>query len=248
MLMNTFPIILSVIIAFAATLSAGIFAKKLKNRIGIVCAFSAGFFIALSLFEFLPDILVLLPTAQINLDRVFLTAVIGFVSLFAINRSFSRLHVKKHTMAQNTFQPRIGLLSSLEFCSHSFLEGIAIGVSFQLQFGLGIFIAMAVISHDICDGISTLAIMLDSGNSLRSSMRLLLIDAVAPALGAISTLFFGIPNFILVYVLSFLLGSFLYIGSGILLPDAYRMNRPITTLAFFMTGFFLILILARIIS
>ncbi len=246
--MNTFPIILSVIIAFAATLSAGIFAKKLKNRIGIVCAFSAGFFISLSLFELIPDILLLLPAAQITLDRFLLTAVIGFVSLFAINRKFSMLHMKKHNMAKNTFKPRIGLLSTLEFCAHAFLEGIAIGVSFQLQFGLGIFIAMAVISHDFCDGISTLALMLDSGNGLRSSMRLLLVDAVAPIFGAISTLFFGTQNFILVYALSFLMGSFLYMGFGILLPDAYRMNRPITTLAFFITGFLLILILARIIS
>ena len=236
------------IIAFAATLSAGLFAKKLKNRIGIVCAFSAGFFIAISFFELLPDILVLLPEAQITLDRLFLTAVIGFVSLFAINRSFSRLHMKKHTMAKNTFQPRIGLISTLEFCSHAFLEGIAIGVSFQLQFDLGIFIAVAVISHDFCDGISTLALMLDSGNSLSSSMRLLLLGAIAPALGAISTLFFGIQSFILVYALSFLLGSFLYMAGGVLLPDAYKMNRPITTLVFFIIGFFLILIIASIIS
>jgi zinc transporter ZupT len=247
-MMNAFPIILSVIIAFAATLSAGIFAEKLKNKIGIVCAFSAGFFISLSLFELLPDILTLLPAAQITLDKLFLTAASGFVSLFAVNHKFSSLRMKNHAMAKNTFKPRIGLLSTLEFCSHAFLEGIAIGVSFQLQFGLGIFIALAVISHDFCDGISTLAIMLDSGNSLRSSIKLLLVDAAAPILGATSTLFFGIQNFILVYALSFLLGSFLYMGGGILLPDAYRMNRPITTIAFFITGFFVILILARIIS
>jgi len=156
--------------------------------------------------------------------------------------------MKKHAMTKTTFQPRIGLLSTLEFCSHAFLEGIAIGVSFQLQFGLGIFIAVAVISHDFCDGISTLALMLNSGNSLKSSMSMLLIDAIAPAFGAVATLLFAIQNYLLVYILSFLFGSFLYLGGGTLLPDAYRMNRPIVTVVFFLFGFFLILILTKIIT
>ena len=246
--MNTLPIVLSVIIAFAATLSAGLFVTKLKNRIGIVCAFSAGFFIALSLFGLLPDILELAPVAQISLDQLLLTAIVGFGVLFVLNRSFSKLQMKKHTMTRMTFQPRVGLLSTLEFCSHAFLEGIAIGVSFQLQFGLGIFIAVAVVSHDFCDGISTLALMLDSGNNLKSSMGMLFIDAIAPVLGAITTLFFAIQNYILVYSLSFLFGSFLYLGAGTLLPDAYRMNRPIVTVIFFLIGFILILVLTKIIT
>ncbi len=149
---------------------------------------------------------------------------------------------------ENNFKPRIGLLSTLEFCSHAVLEGLAIGVSFQLQFGLGVFIAMAVISHDFCDGISTLALMLNSGNSLKSSIGMLFVDAIAPALGAAFSLLFVVQNYLLVYSLSFLLGSFLYIGVGTLLPDAYRMNRPIVTVVFFTVGFLMILILTRIVN
>ena len=88
-------------------------------------------------------------------------------------------------------------------------------MSFQLQFGLGIFIAIAVVSHDFCDGISTLTLMLNSGNSLKSAMRMLFIDAIAPALGAATTLVFAVQNCFLVYSLSFLFGgSFLYVGGG----------------------------------
>lgn len=128
----------------------------------------------------------------------------------------------------------------MEFCSHAFLEGVAIGVSFQFQFGLGVLVALAVVSHDFCDGVSTLALMLNSGNTLKSSMSMLVVDAFAPLLGAMFTLFFAIQSYFLVYVLAFLLGSFLYIGGGTLLPDAYRMNRPIVTVVFFLVGFLLI--------
>jgi zinc transporter ZupT len=246
--MNALPIIISVVIAFVATLSAGLFVKKLKNHIGIVCAFSAGFFVSISLFDLLPEILAIAAEAQISLYKLLILGIIGFSFLFALNRSFSKLHLKKHTMTKNIFLPRIGLLSTLEFCSHAFLEGIAIGVGFQLQFGLGLFIAVAVVFHDFCDGISTLALMLNSGNSLKSSINMLFIDAIAPVLGAVVTLLFTIQNYFLVFILSFLLGSFSYLGCGTLLPDAYRMNRPIVTIVFFLIGFVLILLLTKIID
>ena len=245
--MNALPIILSAIIAFGATLSAGIFIKKFKSNIGIVCAFSAGFFIALALFDLLPDILTLAPEAQISLDKLLLTGAVGFIFLFAIDRGFSSLHMKNHTKTKNSFRPRIGLLATVEFCSHGFLEGLAIGLSFQVQFSLGIFVAIAVVSHDFCDGISTLTLMLNSGNTPKSSLRLLFVDAIAPVVGAATTLFVAIPESFLIFSLSFLVGGFLYIGGGTLLPDAFKMNRPSTTVSLFSFGFFLVIFFTKII-
>jgi zinc and cadmium transporter len=160
--MNFLPTVLSAIIAFVATISAGLFIKKFKSNIGIICAFSAGFFISLVLFDLLPDVLALAPKAQISIDQLFLSGIAGFVFLFALNFGFSRFHIKNHTMTK-TSHPRIGLIATLEFCSHGFLEGLAIGLSFQIQFSLGVVVAIAVVSHDFCDGISTLTLMLNSG-------------------------------------------------------------------------------------
>ncbi len=246
--MNTLPIILSAGIAFAATVSAGIFIKKFKDHIGIVCALSAGFFISLALFDLLPEILIIAPEAQISPVTLLITGSFGFVFLFVLERVFSLFHLKKHSMTKMSLQPRIGLLATLEFCSHGFLEGLAIGLGFQIQLGLGIIVAIAVVSHDFCDGISTLALMLNSGNSLKSSLRLLFVDAVAPVIGATATLFVIVQESFLVFSLSFLVGSFLYIGGGTLLPDAYRMNRPILTVFFFMTGFLIVLLFTKIIA
>ena len=245
--MNTLPIILSAIIAFGATLSAGIFIKKFKSNIGIVCAFSAGFFIALALFDLLPDILALATESQISLDKLLLTGIVGFLFLFAIDHGFSSLHMKDHTITKSTYRPRIGLLATLEFCSHGFLEGLAIGLSFQVQISLGVFVAIAVVSHDFCDGVSTLTLMLNSGNTPKSSLKLLFVDAIAPVIGAATTLFVAIPESFLTFSLSFLVGSFLYIGAGTLLPDAYKMNRPISTVSLFMFGFFLVFLFTKII-
>lgn len=244
--MNTLAISLSVIIAFAATLSAGIFVRKFKSNIGVVCAFSAGFFISLSLFDLLPNILSLVSETQIPAERPLLLTVGGFLLLFALDRAFSKFHSKEHNMEKKMLHPRIGLLSTMEFCSHGFIEGLAIGLSFQFQFGLGVFVAIAVISHDFCDGINTLALMLNSGNTLKSSMGMLFVDAIAPVLGAVTTLAFSIESYFLTFMLSFLAGSFLYMGGGSLLPDAHRMNRPVVTLIFFALGFLLVVLFTTI--
>ncbi len=237
---------ISAIVAFAATLSAGIFVRKIQQSIGIVCAFSAGFFIAIPLVELLPEVLSLAADTQISLEIPLAISASGFFLLFALDRAFSRFHLRYNHEQKNTLRPRIGLLSTLEFCSHGVIEGLAIGVGFQLQFALGIIVALAVVSHDFCDGVSTLVLMLNSGNSQTSSMKMLLIDAIAPVLGIAITLFFSIENHLLVLILSFLGGSFLYIGGGTLLPDANRMNRPIVTLVLFSFGFSLVALFAAI--
>ncbi len=246
--MNATPILMSGVIAFAATLSAGVFIKRFRSNIGILCAFSAGFFIALSLFELMPGIFSLAAAAEIAaFEGLVLPAAGGFFLLFALDRVFLRFDLRRNHMSITKHQSRVGLLSTLEFCSHGFIEGLAIGFSFQIQFGLGIFVAIAVVSHDFCDGTSTLTLMLNSGNSLKSSMGMLFVDAFAPVLGAITTLLLQVQDYLLVYALSFLLGSFLYIGGGTLLPDAYRMNRSLTTAVFFLIGFFLILLFAQLV-
>lgn len=244
--MNAIPIILSAIIAFAATLSAGIFVKRLQHNIGVICAFSAGFFIALSLVELLPEVFLLAAGAQLSFEKPLFTAACGFFFLFALDSVLSRFHLKNYKEQTIALRPRIGLLTTLEFCSHGFIEGLAIGVGFQLQFGLGLVVAIAVVSHDFCDGVSTLALMLNSGNRLKSSLSLLFIDSIAPVLGALATIFFSVENYVLVLMLSFLAGSFLYIGGGTLLPDANKMNRPIVTVILFSLGFLLIMLFTAI--
>ncbi len=247
--MDALPIIISALIAFCATLSAGIFIKKFESTIGIVCAFAAGVFIALSLFDLLPSIFSMTFVGNIPYAGPLAAGFAGFFFLFAIDRGFSKFYSKDHTnMMMKIPRSQVGLLSTIEFSSHGFIEGLAIGVSFQLDLSLGIFVTIAVVSHDFCDGISTLALMLNSGNTMKSSISMLIVDAIAPVLGAVTTLFFAIQNYFLAFALSFLAGSFIYMGAGSLLPDADKMNRPIITVSFFASGFLTILFLTRIIG
>ena len=244
--MNDLPIFVSVITAFCATLSAGLLARKMQRNMGIVCAFAAGFFIALPLFDLLPDILSILPQVQVTFYLLLGTAIAGFFFLYGIYHATPNAHSRNHE--HQTTRPEVGLFSTIEFCAHGFLEGLAIGLSFGINFTLGVLVAFAVISHDFCDGMSTLTLMLKSGNSLKASLGMLLVDASAPVFGAFASFLFVYESAIVVYALAFLIGSFLYIGAASLLPDAYHMAGRNVTASFFALGFGIILVISRILA
>jgi len=43
-------------------------------------------------------------------------------------------------------------------------------------------------------------------------MSMLFVAAIAPILGAVTTLLFTVQDYVMIYALSFLVGNFLYIG------------------------------------
>jgi ZIP family zinc transporter len=144
--------------------------------------------------------------------------------------------------------PLGGLFATSELSVHSFIDGLAIGFGLEADVHVGIIIALAVICHDFTDGLSTVTVMLNSGNSLKNSLRMLLLDAVAPVLGAVATLFFQLPQYYMVLLLPFFAGGFLYLGASDLLPQAHKSNPTALTALLCTIGCVLIFILTFILS
>ena len=206
--------------------------------------FARGF----AFFDLTPDILALAPRAQVPIQMPVFTALIGFFFLYSLDHGLFQILKTDTHINKRKRNLTLGATSALEFSAHGFIEGLAIGISFQFEWSLGLVVALAVISHDFCDGMSTLTLMLNSGNSMKSSMVMLFLDAIAPISGAVATLFFLVPEYYLVYALAFLAGSFVYMSTGNLLPEAYRKNGSIATFVFFFAGVFAIFALSKLIN
>jgi ZIP family zinc transporter len=242
---NLYPILLG-LAALLSTLAGGLVATKLSSsRLGTLTAFAAGVLIAVPLFDLLPEALKLAEQVGMNLSRPLEFTALGFVFLYILERYFSVHRVCEGGVCRNVRHPKGGLLGALELSAHSFVDGFAIGLGFHVANSVGFVVALAVVSHDFADGINTVTVMLKSGNSLKPSMRMLLLDAVAPLLGAATTLFITLPEGALVFLLSFFAGGFLYLGAGDLLPEAHEQNPPLISVASSLTGFLLIFGLTR---
>jgi ZIP family zinc transporter len=77
---------------------------------------------------------------------------------------------------------------------------------------------------------------------------MLLLDAIAPVLGAASTVLIAVPERALIYILPFFAGGFLYLGASDLLPEAHEKNPPAVSLVLSLAGFLLIFLITRFLN
>ena len=95
---------------------------------------------------------------------------------------------------------------------------------------MGLLIALGVIAHDLSDGLNTVTVILAHGNSVGRARLWLILDMIAPVLGACATLLVPLSG-VLPWMLAFFAGSFLYIGASDLLPEAKEHDSPLVAVA-----------------
>ena len=233
-------------IAFLSTLLGGLAAVRFRTWFGTLAAFASGVLIAVPLFDLLPEALTLGAASKIPPQNVMYVTAAGFLFLLTLSRYISVHRICEDGICRNVRHPQAGWFGASELSLHSFMDGFAIGLGFQANTEAGLLVAAAVIAHDFSDGMNTVTVMLHAGNSLRSSLQMLIVDAVAPVLGAVSTLFIVAPPSVLVYLLPFFAGGFLYLGASDLLPEAHEKNPPLVSLLSTLAGFFVIFAIVQV--
>jgi ZIP family zinc transporter len=209
---------------FVSTLSGGLFALKFHSRLHFVLSFTAGVLLGVVSFDILPEIFELAQENGIDPIGAMVTLVTGFL-LFHSLEKFVLIHHAQEKSYSDHHHPQLGVLSSLALIGHSFMDGVAIGIAFQVSPAVGAIVAIAVIAHDFCDGLNTVSLMLVHNNTPRRSFVMLVLDSLAPVLGAVSTLAYHVPAFVLVLYLGFFAGFLLYIGASDILPEAHSKAR-----------------------
>jgi zinc transporter ZupT len=209
--------------AFLATLFGGLFALRFKDQLHLILGFSAGAVIAVAFFDLMPEALSL---AGKTYDGGFILKVVavGFVVYLLLDRLvFTHNHT--HDESSEVGHAHRGWLGAGSLSIHSFLDGVAIGLAFQVSSAVGLVVTVAVLVHDFSDGINTVNMILRSNGNKREAFTWLTLDAVAPVLGIISTRFFTLGESTLGLILALFSGFFLYIGASDLLPESHH-NHP----------------------
>lgn len=211
-------IIFITIAAFVSTLLGGIFALHLhvKDRLHLILGFSAGAIIAVVFFDLLPEALELARGAYVA-STILAVTMFGFVLYLILDR-FVLLHSHEEHK-EHHYRGHVGA-GSLSL--HSFLDGVAIGLAFQVSAAVGAVVSIAVLSHGFSDGINTVNVILKHGGERKQALRWLFMNALSPALGVLSTAFFVMPQDMLGLLLALFAGFFLYISATDLIPESYH--------------------------
>ena len=140
------------------------------------------------------------------------------------------------------------MLGAGSLCVHSFLDGFSIGLAFKVSTTVGAFVASAVLVHDFSDGVNTVSLILKNRGGDRSAFRWLVIDAVAPIIGAASTMVFTLQEAMLGLGLAAMAGFFLYIGASDLLPESYHDHPTLWTTAMTIFGALTMFVAIRLVN
>lgn len=234
-------IILITIAAFVTTLVGGLFALRLKDRLHLILGFSAGAIIAVAFFDLLPEALELVGSVY-SVSTVLTATVVGFALYLVLDRSFFH-HDNEEGEEHHSHRGTIGA-GSLSL--HSFLDGVAIGLAFQVSSAVGAVVAAAVLAHKFSDGINTVNMVLKHDGGRTQALRWLFIAAVAPVLGILSTLLFTIPGEQLGLLLALFAGFFLYIGATDLIPESYHRHPVHFTTYMTLLGMLVLYVLIKL--
>lgn len=231
--------------ATLATLLGGAFAIKNRDKLHLILGFSAGAVIAVAFFDLLPEALEL---AGERFPISTITAVLagGFLLFMVFDRLFS-LHPHSDEDCENCGNAtHRGVVGATTLSIHSFLDGAAIGLAFKVSAEVGLIVTLAVLAHDFSDGINTVGLILKNNGGLRQAWKWLIVDALAPALGVLSTLFFTLSASTLGLVLAGFCGFFIYIGASDLLPESHHRHPTLWTTAATLAGAAIIFLAIKI--
>ncbi|MFA6536095.1 MAG: ZIP family metal transporter [Candidatus Paceibacterota bacterium] len=218
-------IIVIAIGAFAATLLGGLFALRYQDKLHLILGFSAGAVIGVAFFDLLPEA-VGLSSGSFDISTVSSVIALGFVLFMILDRVLAACHHDDDHCENQSHRGRLGA-GSLSF--HSFLDGLAVGLAFQVSVSVGLVVAIAVLVHDFSDGINTVGMILKNGGTKKQAFSWLTLDALAPVLGIIVAYFLKVPEQILGILLAIFCGFFFYIGASDLLPESHHRHPTIWT-------------------
>ena len=231
---------------FLSTLFGGIFAFKYSDKLHKILGYTAGVLMGVVAFDLLPEIFKSLQDLHMDPTVPMVALVIGFLLFHFLEKSILLHHGQESDYGAH-HHPHVGFASALALSGHSFLDGVGIGLGFQVDPKIGIAVAIAVIAHDFSDGLNTVGLMLVHKNERAKAIKMLLVDAFAPVLGALSTLLIHVSDKGLVVYLGFFAGFLLYIGASEILPEAHSEHSSYSTMFLTLLGAVFMFVVTRFI-
>jgi zinc transporter ZupT len=245
-------ILLFTVLAFVSTFIGGLVGLRYKDKLHLILGLTAGILLGVVSFDIFPEIVELIEQTGTDPIVPMIALVFAFLLFHILEKSLLIHHSQEESYAKHDHgghkHPHVGVLSALALIGHSFLDGVGIGLGFQISSEIGLLVAFAVVAHDFSDGLNTVSLMLAHKNTNKKALWFLVADSFAPVLGGLSTLFFTVSSEVLLIYLGFFSGFLLYIGASDILPEAHSQKSSYKTIGMTVFGVVFIFVITRILG
>ncbi len=161
----------------------------------------------------------------------FIIVLLGFTAFYAVE-SMIMIHPRHDVEAEGPHKhSRLGILSIVGLTSHSLIDGVVIAVGFKAGSQMGLMATVAVILHEMPEGIVTTSILLhDAMERVRIFWFSLLVAIATPVGAVVSYSILGeASGNILRTLLALAAGSFIYIAAADLIPETHEEEKWLNT-------------------
>ena len=206
-----------------------------------VNSFAAGLILGVAFFHLFPESLELSENALLYIFLGFL--VFYLLENVMVLHSGSEIHFKGKRNPQHT--KGMVMFSGLFF--HSLLDGIIIGVGFEIDPRVGLLTSLGIIMHEVPEGVTSFSLLMSS-IARKTALKMSIAVALATPLEALSSLAFigGLSESTVGLLLAMAGGSFLYIGASDLIPETHE-EKGVANAGFLLLGILFLFSLSKMI-
>ncbi|HVX58293.1 MAG TPA: ZIP family metal transporter [Candidatus Saccharimonadales bacterium] len=230
--------------ASLAALAGGLTALKSRHWLNRALALTAGLVLGLVMFDLLPEIFDIVHADNFDSAYPMIAMAAGFLSFHLFER-FMPLHESSEEAYSPHRHPRLGTARAIALTGHSFMDGLSIGVAFQVSSSVGLAVALAVVGHRFADGFDTTTFMIFHKNKLSHIKNWLNVVVIMPVVGGLLSLLFDLSEKVLAVYLGFFAGLVLYIAASNLLPMAHSKDNPRSSFVLTMLGVVFLFVVTR---
>ncbi len=233
---------ISAVAIFLSVILGGTFALKFKDKLHLILGFSAGSVIGVAFFDLLPEAFESGKDLY-QTETIALFIILGFL-IYMISDRILTSHSHHEEECEN--HNHRGVLGAGSISLHSLIDGLVVGLSFQISTAVGIALAVAIFAHAFSDGINTVNMIIRSGGEIKEARKWLLLDSLTPVLGIFASLLISIPPNIFPILISIFCGLFIYLGASDLLPESHHGHPKIWTTVSTILGIIFIFVVTKI--
>lgn len=227
-----------------------------RNSVYLI-AFAAGVLLTTSLTEIIPESAELFPNALLVVLGTFFVFYLLEHSLLAHHHHLANFKSQISNSGDargeryDEYERHVPVekMAFLGLAVHSLVDGLAIGAGFEVSVSLGILATLAVILHEIPEGVVTLSLFLHANYPRRRAAALTAAVALATPVGAIATA--TTPGTLHPATLGILLaiagGSFLYVAAADLIPETHH-ARHVPAILLMLVGILVPIAVGRMIG
>lgn len=223
------PLLWAALAAIGNVVGAFILVRRATRSMQLLeglVAFGAGFMLAVTLLEVIPEALAG-GREQAMTGAIFLLC--GYLAVHLAQHVLTpHFHFGEET---HKITPMAGITALIGLLLHTFFDGVAIASGFQVSQELGVLLFAAVLVHKLPEGLTMASLMLAGGQSPRRALGAAALLGVATVLGVLVTEQFE-P--LARHGLALAAGVTLYVAASNLVPEFQgKKTRSSSAIAFF---------------